>query len=95
MHEEREYAGYEKSMMIAAKELLTQYIEKRDENYNNELDIFNKIATTSINDMINCKIGSLALCLMPKLLTLPLLIHPMLIPIHTIIKLQMEELVKK
>jgi hypothetical protein len=76
-------------MLIAARELFSQYLQKNDENYNNELDIFNKIVTTSINDMINCKIGSFVLCLMPKLLTLPLLIHPMLISIHSIIKMQM------
>lgn len=49
----------------------------------------------SINDILNCKTGSLVLCLMPKLLTLPLLIHPMLISIHCIVKMQLEELVRK
>ena len=95
MYQEREYVGYEKCMLIAAKELLSQYILKSDENYNNELDIFNKIVTTSINDIINCKIGSLVIFLMPKLLTLPLLIHPLLISIHCIVKFQLEELIRK
>jgi hypothetical protein len=39
--------------------------------------------------MINCKIGSLVLCIQPKLMTLPLLIHPILISIHSLLKLQL------
>lgn len=75
-------------MLSAASELLNMYLSKSDENFNNELDVFNKIVVSNFNDIINCKIGSVVLCLQPKLLTLPLLIHPMLISIHSLIKSQ-------
>jgi hypothetical protein len=56
------------------------------------MNIFNKTVISNFNDIINCKIGSCVLCLQPKLMTLPLLIHPLMISIYSFIKTQSDEL---
>lgn len=55
---------------------------------------FNKVISDNIADVLNCKAGCLALCVLPKLMTIPLLIHPLLIPIHSLLKTQLTDMNK-
>lgn len=50
---------------------------------------------TNLNDIVMCKIGSLVLCPMPQIKTLPLFVHPMLLALHGLYRGQVEEIAKK
>lgn len=70
-------------------------LKNRDPKLTNELNLFNHIIIENLNDVLDSKIGSLAICLQPKLAYLPLIIHPLLIGINHCLKMQINEYLVK
>ena len=85
-------------MALAVNELFSDLIEEKYTQQDDNIIMlriglieFNNAVTSNITDVIECKAGSMAICLLPKLITLPLLLHPLFIPLHKVIKRELDE----